>query len=147
MKYANTVRCRYNAVNFHPDPYKRHPKARPWRRDMRCFCEYKLWCLFCRNHCRTICKILGFFRPRYNSTRLHINKVIICKYGVSSCYSLTLLISVFFIVPIINTSWRWRCFEYGLTGLNISYFVISWRYSSSILDVTYILCINKPANQ
>ena len=24
-----TVRCRYNAVNFHPNPHERHPIARP----------------------------------------------------------------------------------------------------------------------
>ena len=33
---SNTVRCRYNAVNFLPNPHKRHPIARPWGRDMGC---------------------------------------------------------------------------------------------------------------
>ena len=29
-RLTNTVRCRYNAVTFLPNPYKRHPIARPW---------------------------------------------------------------------------------------------------------------------
>ena len=35
----NTVRCSYNAVNFHSNPHERHPIAHPWRRDMGWFCE------------------------------------------------------------------------------------------------------------
>ena len=30
--HSCTVRCRYNAVNFHPNPHKRHPITRPWGR-------------------------------------------------------------------------------------------------------------------
>ena len=32
----NTVRCRYNAVNFLQNNHNRHPIARPWGRDMGC---------------------------------------------------------------------------------------------------------------
>ena len=33
---ADTVQCRYNAVNFLQNPHNRHPIARPWGRDMGC---------------------------------------------------------------------------------------------------------------
>ena len=36
---ANTVQCRYNAVNFLRNIHKRHPIARPWGRGMGC----RLW--------------------------------------------------------------------------------------------------------
>ena len=38
---VHTKRCRYNAVNFDPNPDKRHLIARPWGRDMGCL----LWIL------------------------------------------------------------------------------------------------------
>ena len=31
-----TVRCRYNTVNFLPNPQNRHPISRPWGRGMGC---------------------------------------------------------------------------------------------------------------
>ena len=34
--YRERVQCRYNAVNFPPNPHNRHPIARPWRQGMGC---------------------------------------------------------------------------------------------------------------
>ena len=46
--FLNTVQCRYNAVNFHPNPHKRHPIAHPWERDMGCLLWMGcLWCIIC----------------------------------------------------------------------------------------------------
>ena len=33
---SHNVLCRFNAVNFHPNPHKRHPIARLWGRAMGC---------------------------------------------------------------------------------------------------------------
>ena len=33
---THTMRCRYNAVNFHSNPHKRHSRARPWEWGMGC---------------------------------------------------------------------------------------------------------------
>ena len=32
--FLYTVQCRYNAINFLPNPHNRHPIARPWGRGM-----------------------------------------------------------------------------------------------------------------
>ena len=49
-----TVQCRYNVVNFHPNPHKRHPIARGMGRFLR------TWSLMhvSLSHCRTICEII-----------------------------------------------------------------------------------------
>ena len=57
----HTVRCRYNAVNFHPNPHKRHPitHSSPARaRYGGVFCEHKFWRMFCLRRFDTICKIM-----------------------------------------------------------------------------------------
>ena len=41
-KKPRTRRCRYNAVNFLPNPHKRHPIARPWGQGMGC-CQFNPW--------------------------------------------------------------------------------------------------------
>ena len=40
--FVTTVRCRYNTVNFLPNPHNRHPINRPWGRHM----GYLLWFLY-----------------------------------------------------------------------------------------------------
>ena len=44
---ANTVRCRYNAVNFLKNPHNRHPIARPWGEVWGVCCEFEVWFTFC----------------------------------------------------------------------------------------------------
>ena len=48
--------------------------------------EYKLWCIFCLSHYRTICKII-YVRPRYKRTRLYCvwdKPILICPRRRSS---------------------------------------------------------------
>ena len=51
----STARCRYNVVNFPPNPHNKHLITRPWGRDMGCLLWFysKIWFTFC--HC---CRIV-----------------------------------------------------------------------------------------
>ena len=70
-----TVRCRYNAVKFLPNPYKRHSIAHPWGRDMQCL----LWVsslinVLTLSSQRCIIHVLWLNGPCYSGTWLYITK-------------------------------------------------------------------------
>ena len=51
----HTVQCRYNAVNFLPNPHNRHPIGRPWEQDMGVYCDSKIWFTFCHYYRSAVC--------------------------------------------------------------------------------------------
>ena len=53
-----TVRCRYNAVNFLPNPHNRHPIARPWGRGMGYLLYSKIWFTFYYCYRSVVCNIV-----------------------------------------------------------------------------------------
>ena len=68
--FWNTVRCRYNAVNFLKNSHKRHPIARPLGRGM----GWLLWIQHLVDILPPFLYLLMFdrnVRPRYNGTRLY----------------------------------------------------------------------------
>ena len=62
-----TLRCRYNAVNFHRHIYKRHPIARPVGRVWGVCYEFQVWFMFCCYNRSAVCNIV-IIEPRYNGT-------------------------------------------------------------------------------
>ena len=85
-QWLNTVRCRYNAVNFLPNPHKIHLITRPLGRDMGC----NLWFdtgLYSVSVNAVLYEISCYFRPCYNGTLLykvgdifvHVSLYQICK--------------------------------------------------------------------
>ena len=70
--YGNTVRCRYNAVKLLPNPYKRHPIARPWGRGMGCLLWDQTLIKFCSSHCCAVYNIMFYWTALLrHSTALH----------------------------------------------------------------------------
>ena len=70
---ASTVRYRYNAVNFLPNPHEIHPIVRPLGRGMVC----NLWFdtdLYSASANAVQDKILCYIWPRYNGTRLYLSR-------------------------------------------------------------------------
>ena len=67
-----TVRCRYNAVNFLPNPYKIHPIARPITGKVwDVFCGFELFDLYSASDPAVIYAIPCYIGPLYNGTRLY----------------------------------------------------------------------------
>ena len=54
----NTVRCRYNAVNFRQTHDNRQPIVRPWGRGMECMMLW-VWSPICCCHRSAVCNILS----------------------------------------------------------------------------------------
>ena len=65
--------CRSNAVNFHPNPHKRHPIVRPWGRGMGCLLwESPLMHILPQSISYHIYANSGYFWPRHNGIRLKL---------------------------------------------------------------------------
>ena len=60
VRLFNTVRCRYNAVNFLQNIHGRHPIARPSGRGMDCLLGFSLWLIFCLRSCNGMCNIIRY---------------------------------------------------------------------------------------
>ena len=67
LSLHNTVRYRYNAVNF----LTNIRKGEVW--DV--FCGSSIWLIFCLSSCNYLCNIL-YYWPRYNGTRLYTYDII-----------------------------------------------------------------------
>ena len=53
-----TVWCRYNKVNFLPNPRNRHPIACPWGQGMGVCCDSSIWFTFCHCYRSIVCNIV-----------------------------------------------------------------------------------------
>ena len=58
--HAPTIRCRYNAVNFHPNPHKRRLIARPWGRGMGCLLWVPHMIKLCVSRCSAVCNTMFY---------------------------------------------------------------------------------------
>ena len=76
-----TVRCRFNAVNFLQNSHNTHPIARQLGRSMGCFCEFKVWFMFCTNHCSSVCNMMLYCTALYRHST-----VIMVSIGVAFGY-------------------------------------------------------------
>ena len=56
-----TVQCCYNAVNFLPNPHKRHPIACPLGEVWDVFCGFRLSFIFCLSHHSDVCNIMLYW--------------------------------------------------------------------------------------
>ena len=85
----NTVRCRYNAVNFHLNSQKRHPMARPWGRGMGClFVTVTSYAYFTSVFVVPYAKSC-YVELCYNGTRLYIDGLMQdCSKSISNALEL-----------------------------------------------------------
>ena len=58
LQFINTVRCRYNAVNYLPDPHKTQLIACPWWHVLDVGCKFEVWFTFYRCHLIAVCLIM-----------------------------------------------------------------------------------------
>ena len=79
--FPHILQCCYNMVNFLKNPHERHPLECPLWQAMGCFCDFKLWILYCPGYCSDM-------------------------YNIGLC----LMASDYRGIPILKMRWSWDCY-------------------------------------